>query len=64
MPKENEAYQENYMQLWDYFHGRPIVKVSEVARWMGKDVRTVKRQLAEIITPAGISIVTLAHYLS
>ena len=64
MPKEKPAYRDNYAFLRAEFNGKPVVSVSAVARWMGKDVRTVRKQLAEIITPAGISIVSLARYLS
>ena len=64
MPKEKEAYRDNLMMLKEAFGDKDIVSLTEVARWMKKDVRTVKRQLQTIIKPVGISVATLARYLS
>lgn len=64
MPREKEAYRDNLTMLMEAFGGRSVVTPTEVAKWMHRDIRTVKRDLKDIIKPIGISVASLARYLS
>ena len=50
--------------LLEAFNGKEVVTPHEVANWMRRDVRTVRRELKDIIKPLGISIAALARYFS
>lgn len=63
MPREKEGYRANLEMLMEAFPGRLTVKATELSKWFGQDVRTIKRYYP--IKPDGtISLVTLARCLS
>lgn len=62
--KEKETYRQNLEMLTKAFNGKGIISVSELASWMEVDKRTIRKHMKDIITPAGISIVNIAWYLS
>lgn len=59
MPKEDEAYRDNYEALRKYSGGKMLLTATEVARYLGKDPRTVKKMYN--ISKPGITIPTLAR---
>lgn len=59
MPKEDEAYRDNYEALLKYSEGKMLLTATEVARYLGKDPRTVKKMYN--IPKPGITIPTLAR---
>lgn len=63
MPREKEAYRDNLERIIEAFPGKEVLLVSEVARWLGKDPRTVKK-LFPFKDGFGITIATLARCLS
>lgn len=61
MPREKPEYRDNYEALLQYSGGRMMLTASEVAKYLGKDVRTVIK-LYNITNPRiGITIPTLAR---
>ena len=62
MPKEKEAYRDNLERIIFAFPGKEVLTVKDVALWMKKDPRTVKKQFP--FKEYGISIATLARALS
>lgn len=63
MPREKEAYRDNLERLMEVFPDRITVKATELSKYFGQDVRTIKRHYP-IKEDGTISIVTLASYLS
>ena len=63
MPREKEAYRDNLEMLMQVFPGRLKVKATELSRYFGQDVRTIKRHYP-ISDDGTISLATLARCLS
>lgn len=63
MPREKEAYRDNLARIIEAFPGKEIITVTELAKWLHRDIRTVKRKFP-IKDGIGISIATLARFLS
>lgn len=59
MPRERPEYRDNYEALLQYSGGRMMLTTAEVARYLGKDPRTVKKLYN--IPKVGITIPTLAR---
>ena len=62
MPREKECYRLNLERLDEIFPGREILKLCEVADFLGVDKRTAKAKYG--ISSEGISKVKLANILS
>lgn len=62
MSREKESYKDNLERIKQAFPDREVLTIAEVARWMKRDPRTVKRELP--FTALGISVATLARQLS
>lgn len=63
MPREKEAYRDNLERILDAFPGREVITITELARWLHLDPRTVKRKFP-IKEGLGISVASLARFLS
>lgn len=67
MPREKEAYRDNLEQLMLAFPGKKELSQAEVARYLGKDRRTVAKKYS-FVTKKGcrptICMVVLARELS
>lgn len=63
MPREKEAYRDNLVRLNEAFPDRDMLTIKEVAHWMGRDVKTVKKYIP-FKKGIGISKATLASILS
>lgn len=63
MPREKEAYRDNFEDLLQYFEGRRVLTVSDVARYTGHSYKWVKKKYPFDKT-GDISIATLARALS
>lgn len=63
MPREREAYRDNLERILASFPGRETLTVQEVARYLRKDPRTVKR-IFPFKPGLGISVATMARYMS
>lgn len=63
MPREKEAYRDNLSRILEAFPGREIITITELARWLHLDPRTVKRKFP-IKEELGISVASLARFLS
>ena len=60
MAREKEMLREQLARISEAFPGKECLTATEVARWMGKDVKTVRRAFS-FKKPFGISIVQLAR---
>ena len=61
MSIEKKGYRDQLARLNDFFPNKDMLTVSEVARFTGKDRKTIRKYLSP--TPLGISKVMLARYL-
>jgi len=43
MPREKESYRDNLARLEDAFPSKQLLSPKEVARWAGRDVRTIRK---------------------
>ncbi|MBR3008360.1 MAG: hypothetical protein IKI35_05625 [Stomatobaculum sp.] len=59
MPREKPEYRDNYEALREFSNGRMMLTAAEVARYLGRDPRTVKKLYD--IPREGITIPTLAR---
>lgn len=59
MPRELKEYRDNYEALLEFFGERRLLFASDVARYTGRDSRTVSRVYN--ISADGITIPTLAR---
>jgi len=59
MPRERPEYRDNYEALLQFSGGRMLLTGAEVARYLGKDPRTVRKMYG--IGKNGITIPTLAR---
>lgn len=59
MPRERPEYRDNYEALLEFSGGRMLLTATEVARYLGKDPRTVRKMYD--IGKTGITIPTLAR---
>lgn len=64
MPREKEAYRDNLERIAEKFPGQEMLSIAELSRWFRKDPRTIKKMFPAIKPGVGISIATLARYLS
>lgn len=62
MPKEPAAYRDNLEDILTFTEGRRLVTQKEVAKYLGRDVKTVRRIYG--VDKHGISAPTLARMLS
>lgn len=62
MPKEPAAYRDNLEDILAYTNGRRLVTQKEVAEYLGRNVKTVRRVYG--VGKDGISAPTLARMLS
>ena len=44
MPREKENFREQYMVISEAFNGKPLLNVSEVARWLRMDRHAVAKR--------------------
>ena len=44
MPREKEIFREQYMVICEAFDKKPLLNVSEVARWLHMDRHTVAKR--------------------
>lgn len=63
MPREKEGYRETLEMLMMVFPNRFTVKATELSKWLGKDVRTIKKHYP-IKADGTISLAMLARCLS
>lgn len=63
MPREKEAYRINLERIIEAFPGQETIKPTQLAKWLGMDVRTVYKRFP-IKKGVGISVATLASFLS
>lgn len=63
MAREKEAYRDNLERICAAFPNREVLTVAEVARYLGKDRRTLQKWLP-FQKGIGISVVVLARHLS
>lgn len=59
MPREKPEYRDNYAALLEYFGDKRLLSIADVARYAGRDRRTVGKLYN--ISPEGITIPTLAR---
>ncbi len=59
MPREKPEYRDNYEALLQFSGGRMMLTAKEVAQYLGRDPRTVKKLYD--IPRVGITIPTLAR---
>lgn len=62
MPREPKAYRDNLEDILEFTDGRRLVTQKEVAKYLGRDVKTVRRVYG--VDRNGISAPTLARMLS
>lgn len=62
MPREKEAFRDQLERLTKAFPGKEVLTATEVARFLGRDVRTVREHFT-FKKAIGISIVQLAREL-
>jgi len=62
MSREREAYEDNLLRLKEFFPSSEILSAREVAKFAGKDVRTVKKIFP--LANGYISVATLARAMS
>lgn len=63
MPKESLAYRDNLEDLLDFFHGRRMLTLQDVCKYLQKDPRWVKTRFG-LDAKMGISVPTLARRLA
>ena len=63
MPREPLAYRDNLEDLLQFFGGRRMLNLKDVARYTGRDHRWCKDRFG-IDTKKGISVPTLARMLA
>ena len=65
MPLEKPAYRDNLERLNEAFPDRECLKLKEVARFLGRDEKTVKRHLGSLFKKGiGVTKASLARELS
>lgn len=62
MPREPGAYRDNLEDILAFTEGRRLVTQKEVAKYLGRDVKTVRRVYG--VDKNGISAPTLARKLA
>ena len=63
MPREKESYRDNVERIMAAFPNKEVIKPTELANWLGLDVRTVYKYFP-IKKGIGISVAVLARCLS
>lgn len=63
MPREKETYRMNLERICEAFPNKEMLTATEIARFWGKDVRTVKKAFPHMKF-SGVSKAKLASYMS
>lgn len=68
MPREKEMYRENLERVMEYWPTQEMVRMKDVAMWLGVDIRTLQRDKTFPAKKIGgryfVSVTALASWMS